>query len=131
MLVKFIREHMAKMFLEHPHLKLFRSKFQSENQEEKIAFQYLCDESHKYRSVKKQHEDKMEEIENIMKINQKIRNQNSKRPSYQQKKELVVSRKTPKPQTRVFRNLDLLKMMVRAYFQLEYKKKTKKRLNHY
>ena len=51
-----------------------------------------------------------------MKINEKIRKQNSKRPSYKQEKEILVGAKTAKPQTRVFRNLDILKTMVRAYF---------------
>ena len=68
----------------------------------------------------------MKQIEQFIQHNLEIMEENKKRPEEKQKAYLEVSKKPVPPQQRFFRNLDILRSMVRGWFELEYKKTIKK-----
>lgn len=47
------------------------------------------------------------------------------------KSKLIVSKRPVRPMHRFFRNLDILKSMVRTWFEIEYKKYSKKASQKY
>ena len=54
--------------------------------------------------------------------------ENQTRSEKKQRKLLEVPKKPIPPQHRIFRNLDILKSMVRGWFELQYKKILKKNM---
>lgn len=120
-LLYIVDNHVQKMFVQFPHFKVFLQDFYESKSNYTICLEYIKDESLKYRYIYEAYRHKQEEIEQIIKMNSVLALEKSK-----SKKELKVPKSPCKPIHRFFRNGDILKSMVRTWFEIEYKKYSRK-----
>lgn len=123
----FVRYHVEEMVRELPHLRLFAQPFESGGAVGRIIKEYVKDECLKFNQTHEAYLRRKEEIREFLATNEKIEKSNQKQSVERLKKSLLaVPKQTPKPLHRIFRNTDILKSMVRSWFELEYKKWLKK-----
>lgn len=70
----------------------------------------------KFRYIYDAYEKRVREIEEFIEANEKIKEFNKGKPENRMKKYLDIPKKPTPPQQRIFRNLDILKSMLRGWF---------------
>ena len=81
-----------------------------------LSWQYLKETSNKLKAIFGAYFSKLEEIEETKQMNEEIREFNSKCLKKYIKPLLEVPRKPPYPITRYFRDLPILKSMLRSWY---------------
>lgn len=131
MLHNFAQRHVESMLKEYPHLRMGYSKFKEQNMLHKTCYSYMVDESVKFRQIYSAYVKRNQEIEEFIDANYEIQAYNKNKPESKWKKYLEIPKRPLKPQQRVFRNLDILKGMLRGWFELEYKKILRRNISGY
>lgn len=115
------------MLTAHPHLRESEDQFWQENHCHRIVYEYLIDESIKFRYIHDAYLKRVKELEEFRRENKETEKYNKKQSSKKKQKKYLELPKDPvRPQHRFFRNFDILKSMMRGWFELEYKKYIKK-----
>lgn len=122
MLENFAGRHVEAMLKDYPHLRLGLGAFKTGNFSHKVCYDYMVDESMKFRHIYDAYRKRVQEIEEFVRENEKIREFNKGKAESKKKGYLEIPQKPNPPQHRFFRNLDILKSMLRGWFEIEYKK---------
>jgi hypothetical protein len=110
----------------YPHFKAVSDDFYKANQLHKVCVEYVKDIAEKFNQLHMGYLEALGEIEDIKRMNDIIKDENTRLLKKRQRPLLIVPNQPVKPFYRFFRDLDILKSMLRSWFELEYKKMEKR-----
>lgn len=110
------RRHIAGMLKKAPYFKMFEEAFQPLMK--KFIKEYMVDETKKYHKLYKLYLAKLKQIEDFKEKNEEMKKKKGKK----ELKLLRVPDVPIRPEIRYYRNLDSLRMAIRGWFEIEYKK---------
>jgi hypothetical protein len=106
----------------YPHLAMCLPAFTAGKHCHTLCRVYLVEEVQRFSMDKAEYLNRLKGIEELKDIKKMVREYNLRKPANKRKAELDEPNEPPHPVMKVFRNLDILRGMVRGWFELEYKK---------
>lgn len=102
------------------------AEFKSGNHLYKLCIEYVKETALKFNQMLMSYERRQEELYDITKLNEEIKKQNRNLPAKQHRPLFDVSNVPKQPHYRFFRDLDILRGMIRDWFEIECRKLEKK-----
>jgi hypothetical protein len=113
-----VERHVAELLKKQPKFVVAREEFVGQGMVFNLGWHYLRESSGKIRGMVGAYRDKLREIEELRKMNVEIAMFNKKAMKKHQKPMLVVPEEPCRPQCSYFRDLGILKTMVRSWFEV-------------